>query len=106
MPLCITFIVSEKAFDSVESLSLGQLGGPYTVHRAESEKTMFMRNGWISDAPFTLNGISDCTCYGNEHDARPDPQAGQKETSGMGSAQEHRGCSGEDQEHPAACSLL
>ncbi|KAK6725783.1 hypothetical protein RB195_004229 [Necator americanus] len=28
-------------------------------------KTMFMRNGWVSDAPFTLNGtnISECTSY-------------------------------------------
>ncbi|KAK6763406.1 hypothetical protein RB195_023924 [Necator americanus] len=30
------------------------------------QKTMFMRNGWVSDAPFTLNGtnISDCVCQG------------------------------------------
>ncbi|KAK6748145.1 hypothetical protein RB195_001021 [Necator americanus] len=29
------------------------------------QKTMFMRNGWVSDAPFTLNGtnISECTSY-------------------------------------------
>ncbi|KAK6764911.1 hypothetical protein RB195_025013 [Necator americanus] len=29
------------------------------------DKTMFMRNGWVSDAPFTLNGtnISECTSY-------------------------------------------
>ncbi|KAK6748545.1 hypothetical protein RB195_001273 [Necator americanus] len=29
------------------------------------DKTMFMRNGWVSDAPFTLNGtnISKCTNY-------------------------------------------
>ncbi|KAK6761132.1 hypothetical protein RB195_022266 [Necator americanus] len=29
------------------------------------QKTMFMRNGWISDAPFTLNetNISECTSY-------------------------------------------
>ncbi|KAK6727658.1 hypothetical protein RB195_005384 [Necator americanus] len=28
-------------------------------------KTMFMRNGWVSDAPFTLNGanISECNSY-------------------------------------------
>ncbi|KAK6756284.1 hypothetical protein RB195_014593 [Necator americanus] len=28
-------------------------------------KTMFMRNGWVSNAPFTLNGtnISECTSY-------------------------------------------
>ncbi|KAK6754448.1 hypothetical protein RB195_013447 [Necator americanus] len=29
------------------------------------QKTMFMRNGWVSDAPFTLNGTntSECTSY-------------------------------------------
>ncbi|KAK6732299.1 hypothetical protein RB195_016592 [Necator americanus] len=29
------------------------------------QKTMFMRNGWVSDAPFTLNGtnISECTSF-------------------------------------------
>ncbi|KAK6764924.1 hypothetical protein RB195_025022 [Necator americanus] len=29
------------------------------------QKTMFMRNGWVSDAPFTLNGtnISECSSY-------------------------------------------
>ncbi|KAK6739209.1 hypothetical protein RB195_020958 [Necator americanus] len=29
------------------------------------QKTMFMRNGWVSDAPFTLNrmNISECTSY-------------------------------------------
>ncbi|KAK6751618.1 hypothetical protein RB195_003188 [Necator americanus] len=29
------------------------------------QKTMFMRNGWVSDAPFTLNGtnISQCASY-------------------------------------------
>ncbi|KAK6766278.1 hypothetical protein RB195_025897 [Necator americanus] len=29
------------------------------------QKTMFMRNGWVSDALFTLNGtnISECTSY-------------------------------------------
>ncbi|KAK6766173.1 hypothetical protein RB195_025836 [Necator americanus] len=29
------------------------------------QKTIFMRNGWVSDAPFTLNGtnISECTSY-------------------------------------------
>ncbi|KAK6734337.1 hypothetical protein RB195_017862 [Necator americanus] len=30
--------------------------------RLNLDKTMFMRNGWVSDAPFTLNGtnISEC----------------------------------------------
>ncbi|KAK6763683.1 hypothetical protein RB195_024128 [Necator americanus] len=29
------------------------------------QKTMFMRNGWVSDVPFTLNGtnMSECTSY-------------------------------------------
>ncbi|KAK6728042.1 hypothetical protein RB195_005601 [Necator americanus] len=29
------------------------------------QKTMFMRNGWVSDSPFTLNGTntSECTSY-------------------------------------------
>ncbi|KAK6735827.1 hypothetical protein RB195_018835 [Necator americanus] len=33
--------------------------------RLNLDKTMFMRNGWVSDAPFTLNGtnISECTSY-------------------------------------------
>ncbi|KAK6749650.1 hypothetical protein RB195_001951 [Necator americanus] len=43
---------------------------------------------------------------GIEHDERPDPRAEQEETSGLGSIQEHRGCSEEDQEHPAPCSPL
>ncbi|KAK6760678.1 hypothetical protein RB195_021946 [Necator americanus] len=76
------------------------------------QKTMFMRNGWVSDALFTLNGtnISECTSYVSgsrtKHDERPDPRAGQEETSGLGSVQERRGCSEEDQEHPAPCSPL
>ncbi|KAK6734421.1 hypothetical protein RB195_017920 [Necator americanus] len=75
------------------------------------QKTMFMRNGWVSDAPFTLNGtyISECTSYvylGRELNMMNDLRAGQKETSGLGSVQEHRGCSEEDQEHPAPCAPL
>ncbi|KAK6730940.1 hypothetical protein RB195_007422 [Necator americanus] len=27
------------------------------------QKTMFMRNGWVSDASFTLNGTNICTSY-------------------------------------------
>ncbi|KAK6760788.1 hypothetical protein RB195_022019 [Necator americanus] len=50
------------------------------------QKTMFMRNGWVSDAPFTLKetNTSECTSYvrlGIEHDERSDPRAGQEETS-------------------------
>ncbi|KAK6751568.1 hypothetical protein RB195_003150 [Necator americanus] len=33
---------------------------------------------------------------GIEHDERPDPRAGQEKMSGLGSVQEHRGCSEED----------
>ncbi|KAK6751422.1 hypothetical protein RB195_003050 [Necator americanus] len=28
------------------------------------QKTMFMRNGWVSDAPFTLNGTNITECIG------------------------------------------
>ncbi|KAK6729707.1 hypothetical protein RB195_006639 [Necator americanus] len=36
-----------------------------TDDRLDLQKTMFMRNGWVSDAPFTLNrtNISECTSY-------------------------------------------
>ncbi|KAK6728611.1 hypothetical protein RB195_005949 [Necator americanus] len=43
---------------------------------------------------------------GTKHNERPGPRAGQEETSSLGSVQEHRGCSKEDQEHPAPCSPL
>ncbi|KAK6728347.1 hypothetical protein RB195_005780 [Necator americanus] len=75
------------------------------------QKTMFMRNGWVSDAPLTLNGtnISECTNYvylcrelKMINDLTPEPE----QTSGLGSVQAHRGCSEEDQEHPAPCSPL
>ncbi|KAK6756769.1 hypothetical protein RB195_014912 [Necator americanus] len=47
------------------------------------QKTMFMRNRWLSDAPFTLNGtnISECTSLSSsaiEHDERPDPRLGER----------------------------
>ncbi|KAK6745653.1 hypothetical protein RB195_012024 [Necator americanus] len=49
---------------------------------------MFMRNGWVSDAPFTLNGRTgfECTSYiylGQriEYDERRDPQVRQEETA-------------------------
>ncbi|KAK6761475.1 hypothetical protein RB195_022518 [Necator americanus] len=77
------------------------------------DKTMFMGSAWVSDAPFTLNGMNISDCYqlcisrsGNEHDERPDLRAGQKETSGLGSIQEHRGYSEENQEHLARCSPI
>ncbi|KAK6734820.1 hypothetical protein RB195_018170 [Necator americanus] len=52
------------------------------------DKTMFMRNGWVSDAPFTLNGtnISECTSYvylGRELNMMNDltPELGRKENA-------------------------
>ncbi|KAK6737802.1 hypothetical protein RB195_020106 [Necator americanus] len=72
------------------------------------QKTMFMRSGWVSDAPFTLNGtnISECTSYvylDRELNMMNDltPELGRRR-----SVQEHRRCSEEDQEHPTRCSPL
>ncbi|KAK6756347.1 hypothetical protein RB195_014637 [Necator americanus] len=93
MPLCLTFI-DLKAFDSVEKEAVVEAldnQGVLTqyikitpsISQAERmltefvetcgciglqlnlEKAMFMRNGWVSDAPFTLSGtnISECTSY-------------------------------------------
>ncbi|KAK6737650.1 hypothetical protein RB195_020018 [Necator americanus] len=75
------------------------------------QKTTFVRNGSVSDVPFMLSGrnISECTSYvylGRELNMMNDLNAGQEEKSGLGSVQEHRGCSEEDQEHPASCSPL
>ncbi|EYC33321.1 hypothetical protein Y032_0002g722 [Ancylostoma ceylanicum] len=77
-------------------------------------KTMFMRNGWVPDASFSLNGttISECSSYvhisgsGSQHDERPRSRTGQEEASGLGSIQEHRGRSEEDEEHQAPCPPL
>ncbi|KAK6763544.1 hypothetical protein RB195_024026 [Necator americanus] len=69
MPLCLTFIKLKKAFDSVETEevmeALDNQGVPTQYIKLNLQKRMFMRNGWISDAPFTLNGtnISECTSY-------------------------------------------
>ncbi|KAK6727233.1 hypothetical protein RB195_005130 [Necator americanus] len=75
------------------------------------DKTVFMRNGWVFDAPLTLKGanISECSSYvylSREINMMNDLQTGQKKKSGLGSIQEHRGCSEEDQEHPAPCSPI
>ncbi|EYC12332.1 hypothetical protein Y032_0047g1424, partial [Ancylostoma ceylanicum] len=56
-------------------------------------KTMFTRNGWGPDAPFSLNGttISECSSYvylcrsGSQHNELPRSRAGQEEASGLGS---------------------
>ncbi|KAK6765183.1 hypothetical protein RB195_025214 [Necator americanus] len=82
------------------------------------QKTMFMRNGWVSDAPFTLSGtnISECTSYvylGQELNMMNDltSELGRRRRAAWGAyksiedvVQEHRG--EEDQEHPASCSPL
>uniref|UniRef100_A0A0K0DJY0 Reverse transcriptase domain-containing protein n=1 Tax=Angiostrongylus cantonensis TaxID=6313 RepID=A0A0K0DJY0_ANGCA len=98
--------------------------------RLNLKKTMFMKNGLVSFAPFTLNGTTSTTfqkkndvyeerigfvcpihaqrneylgmlqlCLsrsGNQYDERLSSRAEQKETSGLGSFQERRGCSEED----------
>ncbi|KAK6763088.1 hypothetical protein RB195_023699 [Necator americanus] len=76
------------------------------------QKTMFTRNGCVSDAPFTHNGanISQCTSYvylGRILNMMYDltSELGRRRR-GLGNVQEHRGCSEEDQEHPAPCSPL
>ncbi|KAK6730083.1 hypothetical protein RB195_006876 [Necator americanus] len=76
---------AESAKDDVHAERMG-LGCPIHAQRNEHIRMHQLR----------LSGS------GTEHDERPDPRAGQ-ETSGLGSVQEHRGCSEEDQEHPAPC---
>ncbi|EYC30072.1 hypothetical protein Y032_0005g2433 [Ancylostoma ceylanicum] len=59
-------------------------------------ETMFMRNGWVPDAPFSPKDhlrmlqlrISRSR---SQHDERPRSRAGQEEASDLGSLQEHRG---------------
>uniref|UniRef100_A0A0K0DCT7 Reverse transcriptase domain-containing protein n=1 Tax=Angiostrongylus cantonensis TaxID=6313 RepID=A0A0K0DCT7_ANGCA len=73
-------------------------------------KTMFMRNGLVLYALFTLSetNISECSsyvCLEWEINMLNDLAAelmGQ-ETSGLGSFQEHRGGSEEDKEHSIPC---
>ncbi|KAK6761833.1 hypothetical protein RB195_022790 [Necator americanus] len=55
------------------------------------QKTMFIRNGWVSDAPFTLNGtnISECTsyvCLGREINIKNDltPELGRRRREAWG----------------------
>ncbi|EYC29625.1 hypothetical protein Y032_0006g3080 [Ancylostoma ceylanicum] len=74
-------------------------------------KTMFMRNGWVPDAPFSFNGtnISECSSYvylGREVNMTNDlaPELGR--TKRTWSLQEHRGRSEEDEEHQAPCPPL
>uniref|UniRef100_A0A0K0DJA3 Reverse transcriptase domain-containing protein n=1 Tax=Angiostrongylus cantonensis TaxID=6313 RepID=A0A0K0DJA3_ANGCA len=68
------------------------------------KKTMFMKNGLVSFAPFTLNGtnISECSSsvglsrWGNQNDERS--RVGQDEASELESFQEHRRCGEENKE--------
>ncbi|KAK6764631.1 hypothetical protein RB195_024813 [Necator americanus] len=69
MPLCLTFIDLKKAFHSIETEAvmeaLDNQGVPTQYVKLNMKKAMFMRNGWVSDAPFTLNetNVSECTSY-------------------------------------------
>uniref|UniRef100_A0A0K0DLE9 Reverse transcriptase domain-containing protein n=1 Tax=Angiostrongylus cantonensis TaxID=6313 RepID=A0A0K0DLE9_ANGCA len=76
--------------------------------RLNLKKTMFMKNGLVSFAPFTLNGTNTSElCLsrsGNQYDERLSSRAEQKETSGKrGNFQEHRGRSEENKGHPTPC---
>ncbi|KAK6737100.1 hypothetical protein RB195_019661 [Necator americanus] len=80
---------AESAKDDVHAQRMG-LGCPIHAQRNEHIRMHQLR--------LSRSGI--------EHDERPDPRAGQEEKSGLGSVQEHRGCSEGDQEHPDPCSPL
>ncbi|VDP53892.1 unnamed protein product [Heligmosomoides polygyrus] len=73
-------------------------------------KTMFMKNGQVSDAPFSLNGmnISDCSsyvCLGREVNMANDLAPELEETSGLGTFQERRRSREEDEERPTPNEL-
>ncbi|KAK6755750.1 hypothetical protein RB195_014252 [Necator americanus] len=89
MPLCLTFVDLKKTFGSVETQAdmeaLYNHGVPTKYIKPNLQKTMFMRNGWVFYAPFTLNGtnISECISYvylgrRNKHEERPDSRTGQE----------------------------
>ncbi|EPB68071.1 hypothetical protein ANCCEY_12836 [Ancylostoma ceylanicum] len=72
-------------------------------------KTMFMINGWVPDAPFSLNGttISKCSRYvylGREVNTMNGlaPELGRRKRAAWGA----RGHSEEDEEHQAPCPPL
>ncbi|KAK6761534.1 hypothetical protein RB195_022560 [Necator americanus] len=78
--------------------------------RLNLDKKMVMKNGWVSDAPFTLSetNISECTNYvylGRELNMMNDltSELG-KRNERLGEHQEYQGCSEEKQQHPAPCS--
>ncbi|KAK6751543.1 hypothetical protein RB195_003131 [Necator americanus] len=70
IPLWFTFIDLKKAFDTVETEAVEALDNqgastPYIKILRELYTKMFVRNGLVSDAPFTPNGtnISDISSY-------------------------------------------
>ncbi|VDM57752.1 unnamed protein product [Angiostrongylus costaricensis] len=75
--------------------------------RLNLAKTMFVKNGLVSHAPFTLNGtnISECSSYIylSREVNMISSRAEQKETKDLGSSQDHRGCTEENKEHPTPC---
>ncbi|KAK6742834.1 hypothetical protein RB195_010227 [Necator americanus] len=95
MPLCLTFFDLKKVFVSVETEAVKKAFDnqhPYSVHKAESAKgdvhaqrigpgcpIHAQRNEYIGMQQLRLSGL------GIELDERPDSQAGQEETSGLGS---------------------
>ncbi|KAK6764752.1 hypothetical protein RB195_024906 [Necator americanus] len=98
IPLCLSFIDLKKAYDTdaTEAVmkALDNQGVPthYIKDFEAEQKTVFMCNGWVLDAPFELNGAnaSECTSYfylGREMNIKNDPdlRPGQQETSGFGS---------------------
>ncbi|VDM57564.1 unnamed protein product [Angiostrongylus costaricensis] len=80
--------------------------------RLNFTKTLFMKNGFVSHVPFTLNGtnISECSSYiylVREINMMNDLAAElSREKRGLESIQEHRGCSEENKEHPTPCTLF
>ncbi|EYC22145.1 hypothetical protein Y032_0017g3176 [Ancylostoma ceylanicum] len=69
-------------------------------------KTVFMRNGWVPNAPFGTDIQLRMSRSGSQHDERPRSRAGQEETSGLGSLQEHRGRIEEYEKHQTPCPPL
>ncbi|VDP07322.1 unnamed protein product [Heligmosomoides polygyrus] len=72
-------------------------------------KTMFMRNGQVSDALFSLNGTSTSDApamfiwVAKSIWPTTSARAKQEEISGMGSFQDRRGSREEDGERPTPC---
>ncbi|EYC37466.1 hypothetical protein Y032_0788g2357 [Ancylostoma ceylanicum] len=74
-------------------------------------KTMFMRNGWVPDASFSLSGttISECSSYvylGREVNNDLAPELGRRKRTVWGAYKSIRGRSEEDEEHQAPCPPL